>query len=291
MSKEHLFCPLCNSNNIQALPDYEHAFLHKCASCNFVFAKSIPTDQELESYYSNEYELTAFFSPITAKRYNEILDSFEHLKQTNNLLDIGVGNGFFAEIALQRGWNVYGTELTDETLIIATQKGVKMAKGKLEHLDFDANSFDVVVCIEVIEHVSFPKSFVAEIHALLRKGGVVYLTTPNFNSISRRRLKSHYDVINYPNHLSYFTTKTISKLLTSSGFVKQSIQTTGISRTRRKTSLGKSNQAFVSETSDDEILRHRIEKNGMLRSLKVVVNGFLTLFRLGDSLKATFIKR
>ncbi len=291
MDKLHTNCPLCSSHSTSILVGYERAYLLRCNNCSFVFSNQIPSDKELEAYYSDEYELTSFFSPITAKRYGELLDSFEHLRQTNNLLDIGVGNGFFAEIALQRGWNVYGTELTDETLVHAAQKGINMSKGKLENLDFEANSFDVVVCIEVIEHVSFPRSFVAEIHALLRKGGVVYLTTPNFNSLSRRRLKSHYDVINFPNHLSYFTVKTLSKLLTSNGFVKQSITTTGMSRTRRKTSLGKSNQAFVSETSDDEILRHRIEKNWMLRSLKRVINGFLSLFRLGDSIKATFIKQ
>lgn len=291
MDKHHANCPLCSANSSSSFVGYERAFLHKCNACNFVYSTQIPSDAELEAYYSNDYELTEFFSPITAKRYHAILDGFDHLKQTNNLLDIGAGNGFFAEIAIQRGWSVYGTELTDETINIAAQKGVKMAKGKLENLDFEPNSFDVVVCIEVIEHVSFPKSFVSEIHTILRKGGVVYITTPNFNSLSRRRLKSHYDVINYPNHLSYFTSKTLTKLLNAHGFAKESLKTTGMSRTRRKTSLGKSNQAFVSETSDDEILRHRIEKSWVLRTLKASVNCFLGLFRLGDSLKAAFIKQ
>ncbi len=291
MSKEHSCCPLCNSQTIQSLPGYERAFLHTCASCKFVFAKSIPTDQELEAYYANEYELTEFFSPITAKRYEEILDGFEHLKLTKNLLDVGTGSAFFAEIALKRGWNVYGTELTDETIHQAEQKGVKMAKGKLEDLAFEPDFFDLVVCIEVIEHVSFPVNFVKEIQHALRKGGAVYISTPNFNSLLRRRLKGQFDVIEYPNHLSYFTAKTLSRLFTSNGFSKKSLITSGISRTRIKTSKGKSNQAYVSQTSDDEILRHRIEKKWYLRGLKVIANWFLNIFRLGDSIKATFIKQ
>jgi len=286
----HENCPLCKSSQLQELADYQSAFLHQCTNCSFTFSKQIPSNQELENYYSSEYELTEFFSPITAKRYEEILDKFEALRKTNRLLDVGSGSAFFAEIAIQRGWEVYGTELTDETIELAEKKGIKMSKGKLEDIQFEADSFDLIACIEVIEHVSFPQTFTSEIQRILRTGGAVYISTPNFNSWLRRRLKSEYDVINYPNHLSYFTAKTLTSLFTSSGFEKQSLVTHGMSRTRIKTSKGTSNQAYVSETSDDEILRHRIEKRWYLRGLKNVANWFLNVFKLGDSIKATFIK-
>lgn len=290
MADSHTSCPLCDSKDIQALSGYERAFLNKCNSCSFIFSKSVPSDDELESYYSSEYELTEFFSPITKKRYEEILDGFEHLKKTNNLLDVGSGSAFFAEIATQRGWKVFGTELTDESIRKAEEKGVIMSKGKLEDIEYESDFFDLIVCIEVIEHVSFPTPFTKELQRVLRKGGAVYISTPNFDSLLRRRLKGQYDVIGYPNHLSYFTAKTLKSLFSSSGFSKLSLVTNGISRTRMKTSTGKSNQAFVSETSDDEILRHRIEKKWVLRTLKKGANWFLSLFRLGDSIKATFIK-
>lgn len=290
MDKQHSSCPLCDSKDIHALPDYQHAYLNKCNTCNFIFSKSTPSTQELEEYYSSEYELTEFFSPITAKRYEEILDGFEHLKKTNNLLDIGSGSSFFAETAIKRGWKVFGTELTDETIQKAEQKGINMSKGKLEDIQFESDFFDLVVGIEVIEHVSFPIPFVKEVQRTLRAGGAVYISTPNFDSLLRRKLKGQYDVIGYPNHLSYFTAKTLKSLFSSNGFSKLSLVTNGISRTRIKTSTGKSNQAFVSETSDDEILRHRIEKKWYLRILKKGANWFLNIFRLGDSIKAIFIK-
>lgn len=290
MSTQHQRCPLCNSKKIAGLSEYDRAFLNKCNTCNFIFSKAIPSNEELEEYYSSEYELTEFFSPITAKRYEEILDRFEHLKKTKNLLDVGTGSAFFAEIAIKRGWNVYGTELTDQTIQAAEQKGIKMSKGKLEDIQFESDFFDLVICIEVIEHVSYPVSFVNEVQRTLRSGGAVYISTPNFDSYLRRKLKGQYDVIGYPNHLSYFTSKTLKSLFTKHGFAKKSLVTNGISRTRLKTSTGQSNQAFVSETSDDEILRHRIEKKWHLRVLKKAANSILNLFNLGDSIKATFIK-
>lgn len=286
----HTNCPICNSTDISNLVGYERAFLCTCDTCNFTFSRQIPSDAELETYYSNDYELTEFFSPITAKRYEEILDGFEHFKKTNNLLDIGTGSAFFAEIAIKKGWNVYGTELTDETIKLAEKKGVKMFKGKLKELQFEDDFFDLVVCIEVLEHVSYPTIMINEIQQVVRSGGAVYISTPNFDSYLRRRLKGQYDVIGYPNHLSYFTPKTLKSVFAEHGFTKKSLVTNGISRTRLRTSKGKSNQAFVSETSDDEILRHRIEKRWYLRALKNAANSMLNLFNLGDSIKATFIK-
>ena len=68
------------------------------------------------------------------------------------------------------------------------------------------------------------------------------------------------------------------------------LTSTGMSVTRVKTSKGSSNQEYVSETSDDEMLRYRIENNGFLRFSKNATNGVLNLLKLGVSLKGVFRK-
>ena len=118
----------------------------------------------------------------------------------------------------------------------------------------------------------------------------MYVTTPNFNALLRYRLGEQYDVINYPEHLTYFTRKTLQTAFEKNGFKKLRIRTTGMSITRYKTSKGTSNQEYVSETSDDEILRHKIENRWHLKQLKAFANWGLNLFKVGDSLKGTFIK-
>jgi hypothetical protein len=67
--------------------------------------------------------------------------------------------------------------------------------------------------------------------------------------------------------------------------------TTGISITRLKTSKGTSDQAYISETSDDEKLRNKIEGNKLLQFAKSTVNKSLTAFGVGGSLKGYFIKK
>jgi len=165
-----------------------------------------------------------------------------------------------------------------------------MEKGCINEVGFNAEQFDVITCFEVIEHINNPRIVAGEMHRILRKGGIVYTTTPNFNSLLRYRLKADYDVIEYPNHLIYFTKKTLRKLFSEAGFSVKQLKTTGISLTRIKTSKGKSNQEYVSETSDDEILRHKIENNSLLGFGKKTANWVLNLFSVGDSLKGTFEK-
>jgi len=268
---------------------YQKHQLVKCKECSFVFMKRIPTRTDLIDFYQNDYSRTEFFSSITITRYNELLDNFEKYRKTNKILDVGAGNGFFLEIAKARGWDVYGTELTEQAVGVCSSKGISMKQGCLDEINFEEESFDVITSFEVIEHITNPKTIVAEMYRILRKGGKCYITTPNFNSLLRYRLKENYDVIEYPNHLGYFTKKTLNKLFSEEGFSIKHIKSTGISRHRIRTSKG-SNQEYVSETSDDEMIRHRIERSKTLRYGKKFANWWLNLFGVGDSLKGTFLK-
>lgn len=286
----HTNCLICDSSQLRVLDSYHETHLVKCKQCRFVFAQKIPSTQELIDYYDG-YGRNDYLSPITIKRYNELLDEMEKYRKTNRILDVGCGIGYFLEVAKERGWEVYGTEYTDKALEICRGKGIHMEEGKLDPSQFDQESFDIITSFEVLEHINNPVEETTNFHALLRPGGLVYLTTPNFNSLLRHRLKERYDVITYPEHLSYYTPKTLHRLFTRTGFVKQKIQTTGISLTRLRTSQGKKSQAFISETSDDEQLRNKIEDKAHLQVAKKMVNGTLTMFGVGDSLKGWFIKK
>jgi 2-polyprenyl-3-methyl-5-hydroxy-6-metoxy-1,4-benzoquinol methylase len=214
----------------------------------------------------------------------------EPFRKTNKLLDVGCGIGYFLDVAKKRGWEVYGTEYTDEAVTICSNKGIQMHQGKLDPANYTPEMFDVITSFEVIEHINNPMEENGNFSELLRKGGLVYMTTPNFDSLLRYRLKEKYNVIRYPEHLSYYTPKTLSSLFKRNGFKKYRIETTGISMTRLKTSKGTSQQAFISKSSDDEKLRVQIEERSYLQLAKRTVNAMLTLFGIGDSLKGWFIK-
>ncbi|MFT7588933.1 MAG: 2-polyprenyl-3-methyl-5-hydroxy-6-metoxy-1,4-benzoquinol methylase [Limisphaerales bacterium] len=287
MENMHDNCLVCGSAKLSGLEEYYRAYLCSCDNCGFVFARRVPSNEELVTHYEG-YGRNDYLSPITIKRYNEILDEFEPYRKTNRLLDVGCGIGYFLEVAKERGWEVYGTEYTDEAVNICRSKGVTMHSGMLDPSNYDPASFDILTSFEVIEHINNPKEEIVNSAKLLRDGGLYYLTTPNFNSLLRYKLKSDYNVICYPEHLSYYTPKTIRKLFNSVGFQTKSVQTTGISLTRLRTSSGNSNQAFISESSDDEKIRNAVERNSVLQLAKSTANFTLTQFGVGDSLKAKF---
>lgn len=286
----HRTCIVCNSEHIVDMTGYEKAFLCKCSDCGMVFARKIPLRSELDNYYKN-YGTNNYLSPLTIKRYNELLDKLEPFRKTNAILDVGCGIGYFLLEAKKRGWDVYGTELSSESAKICNNKGINVKVGALDPDDYPANMFDVITSFEVIEHINEPQPEVKGFHSILRNGGLVYITTPNFNSLLRYKLKGRYNVIIYPEHLSYYTPRTLTKVFEDRGFKSVRLETTGISMTRFKTSKGTSNQKIISAKSDDEVIRNKVDNKWYLRLAKSSVNKTLSLLGKGDTLKGWFVKK
>lgn len=286
----HSKCLICNSSSLSGVGNYLKGRLVKCNDCNFHFAVDIPTTEELIAHY-NKYERNDYLSPITIKRYHEILDSFEPYRKTNRLIDVGCGIGYFLTEAQKRGWEVYGTEFTDEAIAICKNKGFNMQQGVLNTADYEAGSFDIVTSFEVLEHINNPIEEIQKFNNLLRKGGLLYFTTPNFNALERYYLKENYNVVSYPEHLSYYTKTTMNGFLTKHGFDKVKITTTGISLTRIETSKEKAGEKYVEENNTDDRIRNLTEEKGWAQLAKKTINAGLDLLGVGNSLKGYYIKR
>lgn len=292
----HSNCLICNSINLSKLDGYTKYSLVKCADCGFVFMQQIPTADELEKHYSNySYSREQYLSPITIKNYNILLDEFEKYRSTNRLLDIGCGMGFFLEQAKKRGWEVYGTEYSTKAVEINRAKGINMLEGQLNSAAFSEKEFDIITSFEVIEHINNPQEEVKHIYNLLRNGGLFYCTTPNFNSILRFYLKEDYNVIGYPEHLSYYTKKTLNKLLIDNGFSKIKTYAHGISITRFETSKAQKNTTseptvIIGDQTADEKIRVQMDKKPYLLYAKNVANFFLSATGLGMGLKGYYEK-
>lgn len=281
-------CLLCGSSKIPFLRGYERHKLVKCTSCKFVFCKPKPTNAELQAHYKL-YPRANSISGITIKRYNELLNTFETFRKTNNLIDVGCGDGYFLAEAAKRGWQVFGTEFTDEAIAVCTRKNIKMTKGSIKAEAYPMGFFDVVTSFEVIEHINNPIEETIAYKTILRSGGVVYITTPNFNSISRLLLGSTWNVIEYPEHLCYYTRKTLKELFVQTGFRLENASTTGISISRYKRSALACDPCDANQA--DERLREKTENKFVFILLKRIVNFLLNLSGKGDSLKALFIKQ
>lgn len=286
---EHHQCLICGSDKIIPLLGYEASHLVRCKNCSFVFAKRIPDEKELNMNY-NAYGRNDYLSPVTIKRYNELLDVFEKYRNTNRILDVGCGIGYFLCEAKKRGWEVYGTEFSPKAVEICKEKGIIMHGGVIDTLPSDWNNFDVVTSFEVIEHTQYPVKEVKGIHKVMRDGGLLYMTTPNFNSLLRYFLKHKYNVISYPDHLCYFSARTLRYLLSENGFKVSKVISSGLSISRAATSIHLKEESAVSESSLDQKLRTIAEKNHFVKIAKRSVNFILNTLKTGDALKVYAIK-
>jgi 2-polyprenyl-3-methyl-5-hydroxy-6-metoxy-1,4-benzoquinol methylase len=285
----HRECLLCSSSRLQRLPAYAGAHLVRCRACGFVFASRGPSDAELEHYY-RDYGHEWFDSPINRQRYRELLDTFEPYRATNRILDSGCGAGYFLEEARARGWEVYGTEYSERAIEICRHKGLEVVQAPVHPGTYEPGFFDVATSFEVVEHLRDPLPEALVLSEVVRPGGMLYCTTPNFNTLSRRLLRSSWSIVSYPEHLCYFTPATLRSWLRRAGFEQAKLITTGFSLARLRGSLGAAAPS-VGEESDDERLRAAIEQRRSLQLAKETANSILSALRAGDTLKGWFVRR
>jgi len=111
--------------------------------------------------------------------FNELLEGSEI--DGKKFLEVGCGLGFFSQKAVELGAKVTGVDIGAK-LVKKVRK--KIPKGRFlvasaSDLPFSDNNFDVVLCTEVIEHVEDQDMVVGELVRVLRKGGILVVTTPN----------------------------------------------------------------------------------------------------------------
>ena len=113
--------------------------------------------------------------------------------QTNltgaQVLDVGCGGGILAESMAQRGAHVLGIDLSVKPLKVAQLHALESGVANLSYREVAAEalaeerpgSFDVVTCMEMLEHVPDPSSVVRACATLVKPGGAVFFSTLNRN--------------------------------------------------------------------------------------------------------------
>lgn len=293
-------CPICQNSNLKFLKGYEKLFLLRCKKCSFVFDQRTPSSQELDEYYSN-YAYSNFkqVSPQTINSFNKLLDFFEKHKSSGNILDLGCGQGDFLVEARKRNWNVYGSEFSRSASDLCSKRGIKMYQGDLSKDMFKGIKFDVITSFEVIEHINNPNEFMSIINEKLHSRGIVYSTTPNFNSLLRFFEKAKFKMIVYPIHISFYSKNSIRKLGQINHFKTIKVKTTGIDIGRlvnvfkaidneKKSEL---NKHFHVRKDITEKARQLTDSSSIMNLLKMIINSILSLLGIGDTLKVFWVKK
>ena len=109
-----------------------------------------------------------------AEKIVKILFKHKNIKKCK-ILDIGCGSGYLGRILHKKSKQYIGIDFVDERKV----RGFNFMRTDALNVPLKDNSFDIIVCNHVIEHVTNQKKLLQEISRLLKKDGICYMTCPN----------------------------------------------------------------------------------------------------------------
>ena len=230
---------MCRSSESALLCEIPTGSIVRCANCGTVYRASVVTGEEHHALYQNAATMeTPFYlsnkdaanpeaEPMPT--YRRGLDRLEQLVTPGRLLDVGCSYGAFLQLAIRRGWDAQGVELSEITADFARrERSLTVFNGTVEEASFPDDHFDAVTLWDVIEHFDDPVRTMREIDRILAPGGVLLVFTINqesllnafghfFYALSGRRWKHLMALFYDIHHNFFFSPGTIRGLVNRAG--------------------------------------------------------------------------
>jgi 2-polyprenyl-3-methyl-5-hydroxy-6-metoxy-1,4-benzoquinol methylase len=152
------------------------------------------------------------------------------LGNKGTVLDLGCGNGSLSHELSKLGFDVYGIDRSDSGIQIAREAfpQVHFSLGDVEEDlspdPFQAESFDVIVSTEVVEHLYRPRQLIRNAFRLLKPSGHFIVSTPyhgwlkNVALALSGKMDNHFTALWDGGHIKFWSRETLSELLTEKGF-------------------------------------------------------------------------
>jgi SAM-dependent methyltransferase len=233
-------CPACGgSNDRQAFAKAGFTYA-ECADCETLFVNPRPSFATLAQLYedspSTKYWVDEFFRPMAEARRAKIFrpraqyvaSRFPQLAD-GRIGDIGAGFGLFLE-ELRGLWpkaTALAIEPSRDMAAILREKNIPVLEQMLEDVSGADAGFDLLTAFELFEHLHEPRKFLSRMHALLKPGGYVYLTTLNGQGFDIQLLWERSKSVSPPHHLNFINPRSMARLLERAGFVEVEVTTPG----------------------------------------------------------------
>jgi SAM-dependent methyltransferase len=228
-------CPVCGQAGAQDWlrgPDRFHGrqeryTLVRCPACSLVWLSQPPTPAEMQRHYTDAYDrLISAAGQNSPQRWRDRKKTLAQCKQSGALLDMGCSSGAFLESLKSEPWKLYGIEMSAEGARTAeARSGAQVFVGDILNAPFPRESFDVITCFDVLEHLYEPRRVMARVGEWLKPGGIFYVLVPNVDSAEARVFGSYWHGLELPRHLFHYSPASLKFLAESAGLREVSLET------------------------------------------------------------------
>jgi SAM-dependent methyltransferase len=226
-------CPVCGQSGACVwlrAPDRLHGRreeykLVRCPGCSLVWLSDPP--KELHQHYTEAYDhLISAAGQNSPRRWRDRKNALAPYKRSGALLDLGCSSGSFLESLRGDSWKLYGIEMSVESAKIAEKRsGAQVFVGDILDASFAPESFDVITCFDVLEHLYEPRRIVARVGEWLKPGGIFYVLVPNVDSAEARVFGTYWHGLELPRHLFHYSPTSLKFLAESAGLQEVSLET------------------------------------------------------------------
>ncbi len=147
--------------------------------------------------------------------------------ERRRIFELGCGNGSVAAELTRKGYSMVGVDPSEEGIAHCrkTYPHLQMHSGSCyDDLASQYGRFPVVLSLEVVEHVYFPRQFAASAYALLEQGGTAIISTPYHSYLKNvvlaltGKMDAHFTALWDHGHIKFWSVRTLTELLLEAGF-------------------------------------------------------------------------
>lgn len=227
-------CYVCGASNFISVYTILGWHIVKCRACGFVFVNPRYSEAGADAIYNAE----GCYYPTEGGRKNYAVEEVASVQRAEkavaqiarfkngklSLLEVGCGLGYVLDAGRKAGWDVTGIDLSHEGVAACRKKGHAAFQGDVKSAGIDpAKTFDVITAFDVFEHVCDPLAFLADLKARLNQDGLIVLQVPNVRSLGAMIHGRHWQAFILPEHLNYFGSATMRKILERQGFAVREV--------------------------------------------------------------------
>lgn len=178
---------------------------------------SIYTDEYFQGGHPDGYADYAGSREALSHEFRRIVAALRRHVDGGRLIEVGCAYGYFLDEA-KVAFDVFGVEISDHAREACAARGHEVVRDATPSFLAERGPFDAAVMLDVLEHMRDPAATLDDLHRAMKPGAQLLVTTGDYGSLLSRAMGRKWRLMTPPQHLWFFSPRTVSALLARHGF-------------------------------------------------------------------------